>query len=57
MLFNKKQYDHQIDNVVKDLVEKEKIKIQLPNLRRKSSYHNYRIETERFQLKGHVQNE
>ena len=57
MLFNKKQYDHQIDNVVKDLVEKEKMKIQLPNLRRKSSYHNYRIETARVQTKGQAQND
>ncbi len=57
MLLNKKDYDHQIDKVVKDLVEKERIKIQLPNLRRKSSYHNYRIETARMQTKERVQND
>lgn len=45
---NKKKYEHQIDYIVRDLIDKEKLDVELPVvLKRKSSYHNYRIKTVR----------
>lgn len=46
---NKKKYENQIDNIVRDLLKKEKNVVQLPSLFSKSTHHN-RINTEKGPL-------
>ena len=40
---SRRKYDHQIDHLVRELANEHRLPLELPSLKRKNSYHNYRI--------------